>query len=67
MGKPAGARFKIVTFYLLQFPRGDPMKHDREVERVEWFPIDEAIRHASYKQEKDILRKAKQLLSGVKA
>ena len=64
---PPARVFKIVTFYLLQFTHGDPMKHDREVERVEWFPIDEAIRHASYKQEKDILRKAKQLLSGVKA
>ena len=64
---PPARVFKIVTFYLLQFTHGDPMKHDREVERVEWFPIDEAIRNASYKQEKDILRKAKQLLSGVKA
>jgi len=64
---PPARVFKIVTFYLLQFTHGDPMKHDREVERVEWFPIDEAIRQASYKQEKDILRKAKQLLSGVKA
>ena len=50
--------FKIVTFYLLRFTEGDPSQHDREVDRVEWFPIEEAIRQASYTQERDILRKA---------
>ena len=55
--------FKIVTFFLLQFTGGNPEDHDREVERVEWFPIDEAIRQASYKQEKDVLKKAKHLIS----
>jgi 8-oxo-dGTP pyrophosphatase MutT (NUDIX family) len=54
--------FKIVTFFLLQYTDGDPRNHDREVERVEWFPIDDAIRMASYKQEKDVLRKAKRLI-----
>jgi 8-oxo-dGTP pyrophosphatase MutT (NUDIX family) len=54
--------FKIVTFYLLEFTSGDPEKHDREVEKVQWFPIEDAIRHASYKQEKDILRKARTLI-----
>jgi 8-oxo-dGTP pyrophosphatase MutT (NUDIX family) len=62
--QPPTRVFKIVTFFLLQFTDGDPEKHDREVERVEWFPIDEAIRQASYKQEKDILRKAKRLIAG---
>ena len=54
--------FKVVTFYLLQFTDGNPEDHDREVERVEWFQIDEAIRQASYRQEKDVLRKAKHLI-----
>jgi 8-oxo-dGTP pyrophosphatase MutT (NUDIX family) len=54
--------FKIVTFYLLRHSGGDPARHDDEVARVEWFPIDEAIRHASYAQEKDILRKAHTLI-----
>ena len=54
--------FKIVTFYLLRFTEGDPAKHDAEVDRVEWFPIEDAIRHASYMQEKDILRKARTLI-----
>jgi 8-oxo-dGTP pyrophosphatase MutT (NUDIX family) len=54
--------FKIVTFYLLRFTDGDPTQHDREVDVVKWFPIDEAIRQASYAQEKEILRKAHALI-----
>ncbi|HEX4999678.1 MAG TPA: NUDIX hydrolase [Terriglobia bacterium] len=54
--------FKIVTFYLLRHSGGDRARHDDEVDRVEWFPIDEAIRHASYAQEKEILRKADALI-----
>ena len=61
--KPATRIFKIVTFYLLKFTDGDPSKHDREVDRVEWFPIDKAISSASYAQEKAILRKAKNLIA----
>src|SRR5919197_2408623 len=54
--------FKIVTFYLLKFSEGDPSRHDGEVDRVEWFPIDKAISSASYPQEKTIIRKAKELI-----
>jgi 8-oxo-dGTP diphosphatase len=54
--------FKIVTFYLLKFTEGDPARHDREVDRVEWFPIETAIASASYPQEKTIIRKAKDLI-----
>ena len=54
--------FKIVTFYLLRFSSGSPDDHDHEVDRVEWFPIDEAIKQSSYKQERDVIRKAKQLI-----
>jgi len=56
--KPPTRVFKIVTFYLLQFTEGDPSEHDREVDRVEWFPIDKALANASYPQEKTIIRKA---------
>jgi 8-oxo-dGTP pyrophosphatase MutT (NUDIX family) len=54
--------FKIVTFFLLRFSDGNPADHDAEVDEVEWFPIDEAIRQASYKQERDVIRKAKRLI-----
>ena len=61
--KPPTRIFKIVTFYLLKFTGGDPSLHDREVDRVEWFPIDQAISSASYPQEKTVLRKAKNLIA----
>src|SRR5882672_10522188 len=61
--KPATRVFKIVTFYLLKFTDGDPSQHDAEVDRVEWFPMEQAIATATYPQEKAILRKARELIS----
>jgi len=61
--KPPSKIFKIVTFYLLHFASGYPSQHDAEVDLVEWFPIDQAIRNASYAQEKSVLRKAKDLIA----
>jgi len=61
--KPPTRIFKIVTFYLLKYTGGDPSQHDREVDRVEWFPIDQAITNASYPQEKGVLRKAKEMIA----
>jgi 8-oxo-dGTP pyrophosphatase MutT (NUDIX family) len=54
--------FKIVTFYLLRFTGGDPSQHDKEVDRVEWFPLDYAVEHATYPQEREVLRKAKGMI-----
>ncbi len=61
---PPSRIFKIVTFYLLRCTGGDPSQHDHEVDRVEWFGIDDAIRRASYPQERTILRRAKELIQG---
>ena len=55
--------FKIVTYYLMECTGGDTSKHDWEVERVEWFPIDEAIKLAGYSSEKTVLKKAKLALT----
>jgi 8-oxo-dGTP pyrophosphatase MutT (NUDIX family) len=60
--KPAVKVFKIVTFYLLRSTGGDVSQHDKEVDRVEWFPLDYAVAHATYPQEREILRKAKALI-----
>jgi 8-oxo-dGTP pyrophosphatase MutT (NUDIX family) len=54
--------FKIVTFYLLRSTGGDPSKHDQEVDRVEWFSLDDAMQQGTYAQEREILRKAKDLI-----
>ena len=59
---PPARVFKIVTFYLLRFTGGDPSQHDLEVQRVEWFSIEEAIRNASYAQEREVIRKAQSLI-----
>src|SRR5207244_9581958 len=64
--RPATRVFKIVTFYLLKFTDGDPSQHDREVDRVEWFPIGEAISNATYPQEKAVIRKAMKLIEGIR-
>jgi 8-oxo-dGTP diphosphatase len=61
--RPPTRIFKIVTFYLLKYTGGDPSQHDREVDRVEWFSIDDAISNASYPQEKGVLRRAKELIA----
>ena len=61
--KPPARIFKIVTFFLLHFTNGDPKNHDHEVERVEWFPIDTAIKKATYAQEREILKRAKHLIA----
>jgi hypothetical protein len=51
-----------VTFYLLRQTGGDPTQHDKEVDRVEWFPLDYAVEHATYAQEREVLKKAKELI-----
>jgi 8-oxo-dGTP pyrophosphatase MutT (NUDIX family) len=54
--------FKIVTFYLMKYQAGDTAGHDWEVQKVAWFPLDQAIKAASYSTEKEILRKARDML-----
>ncbi|MBI5599808.1 MAG: NUDIX hydrolase [Deltaproteobacteria bacterium] len=54
--------FKIVYFFLMEYTSGDTVYHDEEVLDCRWFPIDEAINAASYKDEKEILKKAVELL-----
>lgn len=49
---------KAVHFYLLEYISGNTSGHDEEVEDAGWFPIDKAISLLSYKNEKEILLKA---------
>lgn len=50
---------KTVHFFLMEYKGGDISEHDWEVDTVSWFPIDEAIKKATYKSEKELLKKAK--------
>jgi 8-oxo-dGTP pyrophosphatase MutT (NUDIX family) len=54
--------FKTVSHYLMQPTGGDLANHDPEFDVVEWRDIDQAMDTLSYRNEVDILRKAKELI-----
>lgn len=53
---------KIVYFFLMEYTKGDTAFHDEEVEDCRWFPLDEAIDTISYKDEREILEKAGEII-----
>ncbi|MCC7202590.1 MAG: NUDIX domain-containing protein [Nitrospirae bacterium] len=57
--------FKIVYFFLMEYTGGDVSNHDNEVYDCRWFPVDEAIECAAYKDEKAIIVKARDLIRGI--
>lgn len=57
---------KTVHFFLLKYKKGKTDDHDHEVEESQWFPIDEAISTLSYKSEKQIMQKAKEMIEGLR-
>ena len=54
---------KQVQFFLMEPRGGDISQHDHEVDEVRWFPLDEAIRQASYRSERGVLEEARRLLA----
>ncbi len=60
-----GLRYhKFVTFYLFRYTGGELRPQQEEVDAVAWVPLDEAIRRAAYKTEREMLEKAKEALQG---
>lgn len=55
---------KTVTFYLMKYESGSTDDHDSEVDKAAWFPIEEAVKNASYKGDRTILEKAQRMISG---
>lgn len=55
---------KTVHFFLMEYESGDIANHDWEVDTVSWFMIDDALKQAKYKGEREIIKKAKDRLSG---
>lgn len=55
---------KTVHFYLLEYTGGTTSDHNWEVDEAEWFPINEALEKLSYKGDKEIVQKAKEMLVG---
>lgn len=57
---------KTVHFYLMEYAGKSPNGHDWEVDEVMWIPVDEAIKRATYKSDREIIQKAKALLEDQK-
>ena len=53
---------KSVRFYLMRCTGGDVSRHDHEMEDVRWFPLDDALRRAAYRTEREVLEKAAGIL-----
>jgi len=53
---------KTVHFFLMEYESGDISNHDREVDNAVWLPIDKAIEKAGYKNEKEMIKKAEEIL-----
>jgi 8-oxo-dGTP pyrophosphatase MutT (NUDIX family) len=49
---------KIVHFYLMRATGGDTTDRDDEMEDVQWFPLDRALKRAAYRGERDVLSRA---------
>jgi 8-oxo-dGTP pyrophosphatase MutT (NUDIX family) len=50
--------YKTVRHFLLRPVGGDPSLHDHEFDDVRWFPVQEALRLMTYRNEGRILRQA---------
>jgi 8-oxo-dGTP pyrophosphatase MutT (NUDIX family) len=55
---------KRVYFYLLTHTGGDASQHDFEVDEVQWVPLHEALARLTYRSEREIVEKARDLLCG---
>jgi 8-oxo-dGTP pyrophosphatase MutT (NUDIX family) len=54
--------YKTVHHFLLRAVGGDPSLHDHEFDEVRWFPVQEALRLLTYRNEARILRQALELV-----
>ncbi len=62
-GKPLVRIFKNVHYFLME-PRGGSIDaHDHEMDEVRWMDIDEAEHRASYKSDREIIVKARAMLT----
>ena len=54
--------FKVVTFYLYKYSGGSAKRHDPEVDEVKWLDVDQALTVMKYKGEKDVVKKAQEMV-----
>src|SRR6476469_10453210 len=61
-GKTGKVRYhKFVHFYLMKYRSGKTDDHDHEVLEARWTPLVDAIRMLSFKSERELVEKAKEL------
>lgn len=53
---------KFVYFYLLEYISGEVENHDHEIAEARWVSADEAVEMLAFKSEKDVVRKAFELI-----
>lgn len=53
---------KTVHFFLMRATGGDPNDRDDEMEDVQWFPLERALKRAAYRGEREVLGRAAELL-----
>ncbi len=60
-----GIRYhKWVHHYLMEASGGSTEDHDFEYDRVEWLPLEVALKRLSFRNEIDIVAKAREMLEG---
>lgn len=59
--------YKTVRHYLFRPVGGDPSLHDHEFDEVRWFPVEEALRLLTYRNESRILRQAVEMADSQEA
>ena len=60
-----GKILKFVTFYLMEWVRDLPEGFDEETSEIVWLPFEEAYKKLSFSGEKQVLKKAKDLLTEI--
>ena len=54
---------KLVHFFLMRHTGGDTSLHDHEVDEARWFPISEAIKKVAFANEREVVEKARRILT----
>lgn len=58
-----GTRYhKWVHYYLMEATGGDTSRHDVEYDRVEWLPIEAALKRLSFGNEREMVTKARSMV-----
>ena len=53
---------KTVYYYIMEYVGGDITKHDHEMEKVEWLPVNKVGERLTYKSDKIVWNEAKALI-----